>query len=67
MSIDYDSVMDKNLTLEECTEKLEDLLRKNKVGIVERRKIIRQKQQEFKDFFLSSHSSKAHFMCSSEM
>ncbi|MBN1803537.1 MAG: hypothetical protein JW891_18650 [Candidatus Lokiarchaeota archaeon] len=47
MSIDYDSVMDKNLTLEEFTEKLEDLLRKNKVGIVERRKIIRQEQQEF--------------------
>ncbi|MFX1237820.1 MAG: hypothetical protein ACFE8P_08885 [Promethearchaeota archaeon] len=47
MSIDYGSIMDKNLTLEEFTEKLEDLLRKNKVGIVERRKIIRQKQQEF--------------------
>ncbi|MFX1237298.1 MAG: hypothetical protein ACFFAS_07800 [Promethearchaeota archaeon] len=47
MSIDYGSIMDKNLTLEEFTEKLEDLLRKNKIGIVERRKIIRQKQQEF--------------------
>ncbi|MFX1237296.1 MAG: hypothetical protein ACFFAS_07810 [Promethearchaeota archaeon] len=43
MSIDYDSVMDKDLTLEEFIEKLEDLLRKNKIGIVERRKIIRQK------------------------
>jgi len=49
MSIDYDSIMDKNLTLDEFTEKLEDLLRKNRVGIVERRKIIRQKTQEFKD------------------
>ncbi|MBN1803505.1 MAG: hypothetical protein JW891_18490 [Candidatus Lokiarchaeota archaeon] len=49
MSIDYDSVMDKNLTLEEFTEKLEDLLRKNRIGIVERRKIIRQKQQEFRE------------------
>ena len=49
MGIDYDSIMDKNLTLEEFTEKLEDLLRKNRIGIVERRKIIRQKTQEFKD------------------
>ena len=49
MSIDYDSIMDKDLTVDEFTEKLEDLLRKNRVGIVERRKIIRQKTQEFKD------------------
>ena len=49
MSIDYESIMDKDLTVDEFTEKLEDLLRKNRVGIVERRKIIRQKTQEFKD------------------
>ncbi|MBN1803540.1 MAG: hypothetical protein JW891_18665 [Candidatus Lokiarchaeota archaeon] len=49
MSIDYDSVTDKNLTLEEFAEKLEDLLRKNRIGIVKRRNIVRQKTQEFKD------------------
>ncbi len=49
MGIDYDSIMNKDLSLEEFTDKLEDLLRKNKVGIIERRKIIRQKTQEFKD------------------
>ena len=49
MSIDYESIMDKDLTVDEFTEKLEDILRKNRVGIVERRKIIRQKTQEFKD------------------
>ncbi|MBN1803524.1 MAG: hypothetical protein JW891_18585 [Candidatus Lokiarchaeota archaeon] len=48
MSIDYDSVTDKNLTLEEFTQKLEDLLRKNRIGIVERRKIMRQKTWELK-------------------
>ncbi|MFX1237301.1 MAG: hypothetical protein ACFFAS_07785 [Promethearchaeota archaeon] len=47
MSIDYGSITDKNLTLEEFTENLEELLRKNRIGIVERRKIIRQKTQEF--------------------
>ena len=49
MGIDYDSIMDKNLTLEEFTEKLEELLRQNRVGIVERRKIMRQKTQEFRE------------------
>lgn len=43
----YDLVMNKNLILEEFTEKLEGLLRKNRIGIIERRKIIRLKQQEF--------------------
>jgi len=49
MSIDYDSILDTNLSVEEYTEKLDDLLKKNRVGIVERRKIIRQKVQEFRE------------------
>ena len=49
MSIDYDSILDTSLTVEEYTEKLDDLLKKNRVGIVERRKIIRQKVQEFRE------------------
>lgn len=49
MSIDYDSILDSNLSVEEYTEKLDDLLKKNRVGIVERRKIIRQKVQEFRE------------------
>ena len=49
MSIDYDSVFDTNLSVDEYTEKLDEMLKKNRVGIVERRKIIRQKVQEFKD------------------
>lgn len=49
MSIDYDSIYDSNLSVEEYTEKLDDLLKKNQIGIVERRKIIRQKVQEFRE------------------
>ncbi len=49
MSIDYDSILDTSLSVEEYTEKLDDLLKKNRVGIVERRKIIRQKVQEFRE------------------
>ena len=49
MGIDYDSVFDTKLSVDEYTEKLDDMLKKNRVGIVERRKIIRQKVQEFKD------------------
>jgi len=49
MGIDYDSVLDTNLSVEEYTEKLDDMLKKNRVGIVERRKIIRQKVQEFRE------------------
>ena len=49
MGIDYDSVYDENLSVEEYTEKLDDMLKKNRVGIVERRKIIRQKVQEFRE------------------
>jgi hypothetical protein len=49
MGIDYDSVLDTNLSVDEYTEKLDDMLKKNRVGIVERRKIIRQKVQEFRE------------------
>ena len=49
MSIDYDSILDTSLSVEEYSEKLDDLLKKNRVGIVERRKIIRQKVQEFRE------------------
>ena len=49
MGIDYDSVLDTNLSVDEYTEKLDEMLKKNRVGIVERRKIIRQKVQEFRE------------------
>jgi len=49
MSIDYDSILDTSLSVEEYSEKLDELLKKNRVGIVERRKIIRQKVQEFRE------------------
>ena len=47
--VDFDSIFDKNLDVGEYTEKLEELLRKSRIGIVEKRKLIRQKVQEFKD------------------
>jgi len=49
MGIDYDSLLDTNLSVDDYTEKLDDMLKKNRVGIVERRKIIRQKVQEFRE------------------
>ena len=49
MGIDYDSVLDTNLSVDEYTERLDEMLKKNRVGIVERRKIIRQKVQEFRE------------------
>lgn len=48
-NIPYDTIMDLNLSVDEYSEKLEALLRENRVSIVERRKITRQKVQEFKD------------------
>ncbi len=47
--VDFDSIFDKNLDVGEYQEKLEELLRKSRIGIVEKRKLIRQKVQEFKD------------------
>ena len=49
MSIDYDSILDTNQSVEEYNKKIDDLLKKNRVVIVERRKIIRQKVQEFRE------------------
>ncbi len=49
MGIDYDAVFDPSLSVDEYSEKLDDMLKKNRVGIVERRKIIRQKVQEFRE------------------
>ena len=47
--IDFDSIFDLNLSIEEYSEKLQELLDKSGVGIVEKRKLFRQKTQEFKD------------------
>ena len=47
--VDYDAVFDPNLTVEEYTEKLDEALIEAGVGMVERRMIIRQKVQEFRD------------------
>ncbi|MBD3254350.1 MAG: hypothetical protein GF383_04615 [Candidatus Lokiarchaeota archaeon] len=48
-TIDYESIFDIELSIEEYSEKLEDLLKHSRIGIVEQRKILRQKVQEFKD------------------
>ncbi len=47
--VDYDSVFNLELSVEEYMEQLDTLLKQNRVSIVERRKILRQKSQEFKD------------------
>jgi len=47
--IDYDSVFDPNLSEEEYSEKLDNLLREYGKNLVERRTIIRQKLQEFRE------------------
>ncbi|MFX0072137.1 MAG: hypothetical protein ACFFAO_13700 [Candidatus Hermodarchaeota archaeon] len=48
-TIDFDSIFDLNLSVEEYTEKLQTLLDESQVGIVQKRKLLRQKVQEFKD------------------
>ena len=47
--IDYDSVFDPNLSEEEYSEKLDKLLREYGKNLVERRTIIRQKLQGFRE------------------
>ncbi|MFX1257282.1 MAG: hypothetical protein ACFFAN_05460 [Promethearchaeota archaeon] len=47
--IDYESIYDPSLNVEVYIEKLEDLLRKARISIIERRKIMRQKAQEFRE------------------
>jgi len=48
-NIDFESIFDKDLSLEDYKDKLRALLREHGVGIVDRRKIMRQKVQEFRD------------------
>ena len=47
--IDYDSIFDPDLTIEEYNEKLDKLLREYGKNLIERRTIIRQKSQEFRE------------------
>jgi hypothetical protein len=47
--IDINSVFDLNLSVEDFIKKLDDLLKHNRVSLIERRTILRQKTQEFKD------------------
>jgi len=47
--INYDAVFDPKLSVEQYTEKLEALLKEAHVGVVERKSIIRQKVQEFRE------------------
>jgi hypothetical protein len=56
--INFDSVFDLDKSPEEYTEDLRSLLKENRVSIVERRKIIRQKTQEFKDKLRTKNRSK---------
>ena len=47
--IDFNSIFDLKLSVEEYIEKLQELLDNSGLGIVEKRKLFRQKTQEFKD------------------
>ena len=47
--VDFNSIFDLNLSEDEYSEKLQDLLDNSGLGIVEKRKLFRQKVQEFKD------------------
>ena len=47
--IDYDSIFDPDLTIEEYNQKLDELLRGYGKTLIERRTIIRQKSQEFRE------------------
>ena len=47
--VDFNSIFDLSLSVDEYTEKLNDLLDTSGLGIVEKRKLFRQKVQEFKD------------------
>ena len=48
-AIDYDSIWDLCLEVSDYQEKLEELLKTSRIRLVEKRKLIRQKVQEFKD------------------
>ena len=47
--IDFDSIFDIKLSEKEYAEKLHQLLDTSGLGIVAKRKLLRQKMQEFKD------------------
>ena len=47
--VDFNSIFDLTLSVDEYTEKLNDLLDTSGLGIVEKRKLFRQKVQGFKD------------------
>ena len=47
--VDFNSIFDLTLSVDDYTEKLNDLLDTSGLGIVEKRKLFRQKVQEFKD------------------
>ena len=47
--VDFNSIFDLTLSVDEYTEKLNDLLDTSGLGIVEKRKLFRQKLQNFKD------------------
>ena len=49
VNIDYDSIFDLELSVNEYTEKLDELLKKSRLSIIEKRTLLRQKVQEFKD------------------
>lgn len=47
--VDFNSIFDLTLSVDDYTEKLNDLLDTSGLGMVEKRKLFRQKVQEFKD------------------
>ena len=47
--VDFNCIFDLTLSVVDYTEKLNDLLDTSGLGIVEKRKLFRQKVQEFKD------------------
>ena len=47
--VDFNSIFDLTLSVDDYTEKLNELLDTSGLGIVEKRKLFRQKVQEFKD------------------
>lgn len=56
--IDYDSIFDPDLTIEEYNQKLDELLREYGKNLIERRTIIRQKSQEFREKIRTRDSRK---------
>ena len=56
--IDYDSIFDPDLTTEEYNQKLDELLREYGKTLIERRTIIRQKSQEFREKIRTRDSRK---------